>query len=315
MKALHLAALLLSLSAAHSLAQGPLTPPGAPAPTMKTLDQIEARTPIAASPAVPVAGPHLIITTPGSYYLTGNITVASGDAIRILSDDVTVNLNGFKISSTLTGTSSGSGIALPGNFSRLTVRDGSIVGGTTVAADGTVVGAGFQRGIFANNAIKQAVVQNVHVTGVSNEGIFLDDQGVVQNCTVRNCGSQGIVAEIVTNCSVDNCAQTGINAQEVSNSSGASILANGITSGGNVFNCFASSTSSTGLSCSGNVSNSTGTSGSSASNTFGIGASGTVSYCRGRRDGGVAISANIAIGCTVIGTGTVSAVQKFLGTP
>jgi len=43
--------LLLALLAAPSvqLAQGPLTPPGAPAPTMKTLDQSEPRAPISTS--------------------------------------------------------------------------------------------------------------------------------------------------------------------------------------------------------------------------------------------------------------------------
>ena len=38
-------------------------------------------------------------------------------------------------------------------------------------------------------------------------------------------------------------------------------------------------------------------------------------YCRGKHDGGVAILANVAIGCTVDGTGTVNAPGKFLGTP
>ena len=51
---LHIAALaLLSSFILHPsslLAQGSLTPPGAPAPTMKTLDQIEARTPITNRP-------------------------------------------------------------------------------------------------------------------------------------------------------------------------------------------------------------------------------------------------------------------------
>ena len=48
--------------------QGTLTPPGAPLPTMKTLDQIEART------AIPGGSAPYTISAPGSYYLTGNLT-------------------------------------------------------------------------------------------------------------------------------------------------------------------------------------------------------------------------------------------------
>ena len=55
--------------------QGALTPPGAPAPTMRTLNQIEARTPISSVP--------FTITSSGSYYLTTNLTVNSGNAIML----------------------------------------------------------------------------------------------------------------------------------------------------------------------------------------------------------------------------------------
>src|ERR1700674_2893120 len=72
--------------------QGSLTPPGAPAPAMKTLGQIEPRTPISFAP--------FIITQPGSYYLTTNLTVPSGDAIDIATNRVTLDLNGFTIPST-----------------------------------------------------------------------------------------------------------------------------------------------------------------------------------------------------------------------
>ena len=41
---------------------------------------------------------------------------------------------------------------------------------------------------------------------------------------------------------------------------------------------------------------------------------GTASFCRGERSGGIAITAGIAIGCTVA-TGTVNSLNKFLGTP
>ena len=104
-KQIQLAALALVLSTLNSqlstaFGQGALTPPGAPAPTMRSLDQIydrtDARTALTNSEAV-------TISQPGSYYLTTNITVRSGDAITIATNGVTLDLNGFTISSTGTG--------------------------------------------------------------------------------------------------------------------------------------------------------------------------------------------------------------------
>src|SRR5262245_25481316 len=86
--------LLLCILNSHpstAFAQGALTPPGAPAPTMKTLAQIEPRTPISSAP--------FTISSPGSYYLTTNVTVSTGDAITITVNNVTLDLNGFTIAS------------------------------------------------------------------------------------------------------------------------------------------------------------------------------------------------------------------------
>ena len=88
------AGLIALLSASVASGQGPLTPPGAPAPTMKTLDQVEARKPI------PGGTSPFTISTSGSYYLTGNITVASGDVITINASNVTLDLNGYTIATT-----------------------------------------------------------------------------------------------------------------------------------------------------------------------------------------------------------------------
>lgn len=122
----------LALTASFTLAPGPLTPPGLPAPSMRTLDQIEARTPIPKGPAIPIAGPHFIISQPGSYYLTGNITVSTSDAIRVASNDVTLDLNGFTVRSSLEDQDSGAGIRVLGSRARLTVKNGSIVSQTFV---------------------------------------------------------------------------------------------------------------------------------------------------------------------------------------
>jgi hypothetical protein len=75
----------------NAFPQGSLTPPGAPGPMMKTLAQIEPRTPISSVP--------FTISQSGSYYLTNNVTVNTGDAIIITANGVSLDLNGFTISS------------------------------------------------------------------------------------------------------------------------------------------------------------------------------------------------------------------------
>src|SRR3954469_21762838 len=72
------------------LAQGNLIPSGAPGPTMKTLTQVEPRTPISSLP--------LVITNSGSYYLTANLTgIVGTNGITITADNVTIDLNGFAL--------------------------------------------------------------------------------------------------------------------------------------------------------------------------------------------------------------------------
>jgi hypothetical protein len=79
-----------ALTIQPAFAQGSLTPPGAPAPTMKTLAQIEPRTPIASLP--------FTITNAGSYYLTTNLVGTSGtNGITIASGNVTLDLEGFAL--------------------------------------------------------------------------------------------------------------------------------------------------------------------------------------------------------------------------
>ena len=70
--------LLFGSTAASLLAQGSLAPVAAPTPTMKRLDQIEARTEINSVNTPATGSASFKITKPGSYYLTGNLPRGSG---------------------------------------------------------------------------------------------------------------------------------------------------------------------------------------------------------------------------------------------
>ncbi len=109
--------------------QGSLIPPGAPTPTMKSLDQVEPRLIVNTTNTPGNATNTFIISAPGSYYLTGNITGASGKhGISIQADDVTLDLNGFALISG--GGGAFRGINVPVAKKNLCLRNGTIRGWT-----------------------------------------------------------------------------------------------------------------------------------------------------------------------------------------
>lgn len=254
MKTITLTALTLALTAGGAIA-GNLTPPvGSPTSTMKTLQEVEPRTPIQSLGASGSAM-HAIFSS-GSYYLTGNLIVPAGSiGIQVSADNVTIDLNGFSILGSGSGASS-NGINVPSARRYLTIKNGVIsnFGGVCVDAS-NVTGGNFEnlavRDSSGNNGIEvgsHAVVRGVRAESNNVAGIA----GVV-GCTFTDCiaidnGGDGVAAgsyATVNNCTATENGQDGISTVQrstVMNCATSSNFSDGVemSFGGVVKNCTAS---------------------------------------------------------------------------
>lgn len=108
-------------------AQGNLTPPGVPAATMKSLDQIEARTIVNSNNTPGDALSLFKITNPGAYYLTANITGVAGlHGITITAPNVSLDLNGFSLIGVPGSLNGINATNAAGATAGLTVRNGTV---------------------------------------------------------------------------------------------------------------------------------------------------------------------------------------------
>jgi len=169
--------------------QGALTPPGAPAPTMKTLTQVEPRTPISSAPYT--------ISSRGSYYLTTNLVGTSGNnGITINSSHVVLDMAGFA----LTGVSGSSyGIYIPSTCTNIIVRNGSISGWGV-------------SGVYSTG--QGVLLEQLHASGNTSYGLGTSSGSTVRDCTSVLNGSFGIYASdsVVTGCAASGNVNYGINA-------------------------------------------------------------------------------------------------------
>lgn len=206
----------LLASTESSEGQGALTPTSAPAPSMRTLQQIEPRTPVDDTHTPGDANSLFKITSPGSYYLTGNISFIPrlGDAsqqsgIEIQSNDVTLDLNGFRVSSSA-GTNGLNGIIVNGNYKAITIKNGTVAGWNLdgIAALGVTSGT-FENLTLDNNNDDGLVVggtasiRNCRATNNKNRGIVADNNSTISDCEARSNPKAGIVG--TTRCVISRC--------------------------------------------------------------------------------------------------------------
>ena len=264
------------------------------------------------------------IDWPARVRLAGSLNVTAGNAVTITTNNVTLDLNGFAISSTAPS-AAGTGILLNSGLKNITIANGSIQGGVTFNG-GTYGGSGFGYGIFySGSAPMNVLVSHVSVSGCLFHGILLGigDSTVVESCTVRTVGAVGMSATTVNQLSAIECGSTAIFGVQVSDCRGqsignsAAIFATtaqncyGSSSGGDgvlavtALNCYGVSATNAGLradnaqNCRGESGSGSGVLvnytaqncyGSSGASGFGVTA-GNVQNCYGFSSGGIGVSA------------------------
>ena len=182
-----IAAIAMSLAAGSTMAGNLNPPPGPPAPTMKTLSEVEPRVPISALPAT--------ISQPGSYYLTRTLTASgAGDTITIQANDVTLDLNGYALD--------GAGV---GQIGICRCGAGSLT--NWVIRNGTLRNW-FGSGVSAQS-VESVRVENVTLVNSGLTGLILGDRARVTDTTVMigNVVADGI--NVGQQAMVDHCMVSG----------------------------------------------------------------------------------------------------------
>jgi hypothetical protein len=150
----------------------------------------DSRTPISSLP--------YWINSPGSYYLSGNLSLTSttADGIVVLADDVIIDFNGFTITGPGT-TAAATGIFLQG--SHVEVRNGTV--------------KNFANGVVGGAAGSDHRVVRMSIHNNNQMGVDLANGDLVRDCSVYSNGSIGIAVgdySTVIDCVADSNMSWGI---------------------------------------------------------------------------------------------------------
>lgn len=176
---------------------------------MKSLDQVEPRTPVD-SVNTPGNSIYLfVISQPGSYYLTTNIVGVSGKSgIDINTNNVTLNLNGFTVQGV-----SGTGHGIMSTQPNVVVQNGQITGwggdgvndtvssGASRIFEGLTISGNSSDGISTGSGV---IIRNCVIQGNGSFGIYGGGASRVSGCIVNGNSGGGITIEPPGNCVIDN---------------------------------------------------------------------------------------------------------------
>ena len=205
---------VVTIPAGGALGGDPDPPPGPIAPTMKDLDDVEPRA--ALRNDFDTLTP-IVISSSGSYYLAENIDAFFGQhGIEITADDVTLDLNGFRI---LGNTEVGSldGVHLTSGTKNVTIRNGTIE-------------------FFFGDGINALQSQNLTVEGVrlyanGDDGLQSGERTIVRACAASdnfNYGFRvGAFSVVTDSTAADNTTWIGFSASIGATFRGCTAHANG----------------------------------------------------------------------------------------
>jgi parallel beta-helix repeat protein len=169
---------------------GDLTPPpGAPGPTMKTLEEVEPRIPVQSLSGD--ADALYVIDQPGSYYLADNVTGVSGKhGIEVTTGNVVLDLGGYTLS------------GVPGSLDGVNVS-----GDQNITVHNGLLRDWGSRGVYvtAGSGSQSPRLTGLQVTSCGSDGIWVT-HAVVTDCTGATNGGAGIHADRSV---LDNCIAVG----------------------------------------------------------------------------------------------------------
>jgi hypothetical protein len=199
---------------------GDMEPPGSPASTMKTLEQVEPRTPIHNSDLP------MTITSSGSYYLAEDIPAANG-GITVNASNVTIDLMGFSFCG-----GGASAVYVDASAKNVTVKNGTVCNWTACAIrlefseDGMVLNVQAHNNHAGICVGPYSVVSECLVSESDYQGYVLEHGSVITASTASDNGDDGIRCAPIGgggSCTITGCSAYGNGANGILTSLGSTI--------------------------------------------------------------------------------------------